>query len=188
MSRFNVALSLLAAGFLAASAAAIAEDAEGHHKHHGDWSPQQFAAMHKEMCTDRYAHHVGDLAYLEAKLSLTDAQRPLFEAWKNALLATAKSGEDACLAHTPDFSHPPTILDREAMMHQRLQMRLAALDAEGPALQSFYQSLSPDQKMALDRGPMDGPGMHGGPHGDHGPHDEPDGDGSAPAVPPPPNG
>lgn len=139
------------------------------------------AAHHKEMCVDRYAHRVGEMAYLEAKLSLTDTQHPLFDAWKNTVLSNAKAEEGACASQTPDFSHPPTILDRQAMMHQMLQTRLAALDAEGPALQSFYQSLSPEQKMALDSGPME----HGmrGPH-DHGPHDGP-GDDHGPDAPPP---
>jgi hypothetical protein len=184
MFRVKLALSVLAAGAFAVTAA-LADDS--HHQRDHQWNPADMAAHHKEMCMDRYAHRVGEMAYLEAKLSLSDTQHPLFDAWKSAVLSTAKSDADACASRAPDFSHPPTILDREAMMHQMLQTRLAALDAEGPALQSFYQSLSPDQKAALDRGPMGGRGMHGR-HGFHGPHGGPGDDGHGPDAAPPPNG
>ena len=38
----------------------------------------------QQMCQDMYAHKVGELAYLEAKLSLTAGQQPLFDHWKQA--------------------------------------------------------------------------------------------------------
>jgi len=67
--------------------------------------PQRFAAgnfdpadWHKQMCTDRYAHNVSRVAYIEAKLSLNDTQQPLFDGWRQTLLGSAKARESACLA------------------------------------------------------------------------------------------
>jgi hypothetical protein len=141
-------------------------------------SPAQMA-WHRQMCTDHYARHVGEIAYLEEKLSLTDAQRPLFESWKDVVLASAKTRASECAGMHPDFSHPPSILDREARLHDMLQKRLAEMDAQRPAMTALYQSLTPDQKHIFDgigfeHGPMygrphmhDSPGMHGGPGGGH---------------------
>jgi hypothetical protein len=114
--------------------------------HHGD-----MAAWHANMCTDRYARAVGSLAYVGAKLDLNGSQKPLFEAWKNNLLGSAKAGEAACLVHTPDMAHPPTALERAAMMHKMLEAKLAAMDSAQPSLEAFYNSLSPAQKAQVDR-------------------------------------
>lgn len=148
-----------AAVICAASAIAQASPANTNEPMHGK---MDMAAWHQERCTDRYARHVGQVAYLEAKLSLTDTQRPLFESWKDAVLSSAKSNEDACAAMHPDFSHPPSILDREARMHDMLQKRLAELDAQRPAMTALYQALTPDQKHVFDGIGHGRPGMHGG--------------------------
>ncbi len=151
--------------------------------HKGD-----MAQWHARMCTDMYAHHVGMVAELGARLDLSESQRPLFERWKTMVLDSAKSRETACLAHTPDMAHRPTLPEREAHMRERLKDRLAAMDAQEPAMDALYQSLSPAQKMELDqmghmgrhRGGMHGGMMHHGPHGgpgDDGHQPPPDGQG-----------
>jgi hypothetical protein len=127
--------------------------------HHGD--P---AAFHANMCSDRYAREAAKLAYVDAKLDLTSSQRPLFEAWKTSVLGSAKAGESACLAHRPDMAHPPTALERAAMMRKMLEGRLAAMDAAQPSLEVFYNSLSVAQKADLDRMGQD---RFGGHHGGH---------------------
>jgi hypothetical protein len=138
----------------------------------GDW--------HKQMCTDRYAHNVGRVAYIEAKLSLNDAQRPLFDGWKQTVLGSAKSRESACLARQPHMGeeHGHSVIERQARMQDMLQHRLADLTAEQPSLKALYDSLSPEQKQVFDHGDRmggRGPQGHGGWH-DHGPHgaDAPD--------------
>ncbi len=145
-------------------------------------SKTEMATWHQQMCSDRYARHVGQVAYLEAKLSLSDAQRPLFASWKDAVLGSAKSGESACLAMHHDFAHPPSSLDREARFHEMLEHRLAEMDAQRPAMTALYQSLTPDQKQVFDGIGHDRAGMHGGrgmhrggPGGWHH-HDGPSGD------------
>jgi hypothetical protein len=143
----------------------------------GNFDP---AAWHKQMCTDRYARNVGRVAYIEAKLSLTDNQRPLFDGWKQSVLGPAKSRESECLARQPHMGgHADrSVIERQAWMQQRLQHRLADLTAEQPSLKALYDSLSPEQKQVFDRpalmghGGRDGHGPHGGWH-QHGPQSGP---------------
>lgn len=129
---------------------------------HHEWMEQHkgdMAQWHARMCTDMYAHRVGMVAELGARLDLTDSQRPLFERWKSEVLENAKSHQSECAAHTPDMGHRPTLLEREAHMREHLKERLAAMDAQAPALDALYDALNPAQKMELD---------HMGHHGGHG--------------------
>jgi hypothetical protein len=129
------------------------------------------AAWHQQMCNDRFAQNAGRVAYIEARLSLTDSQRPLFDSWKQTVMGSAKARESECMAHQPQGGpHDHSILARQARMQEMLQHRLSDLTAEQPSLKSLYDSLSPQQKQVFDRG---GPEGHG-PHGDgmwHGGHD-----------------
>jgi hypothetical protein len=154
--------SVLAAGLLCAGAAfaqSAPQDGGRHHQwmeaHKGDRT--QF---HARMCNDMYAHHVGMVAELGAKLDLNESQRPLFERWKGVVLENAKSRESQCLSHQADMDHRPTLPEREARMRAHLKDRLAAMDAQAPAMDALYASLSPDQKLALDH--MGHRGMRGG--------------------------
>ncbi|HEY2032994.1 MAG TPA: Spy/CpxP family protein refolding chaperone [Rhizomicrobium sp.] len=131
--------------------------------------------MHKQVCTDHFARDAGRVAYIEAKLSLTDSQRPLFDNWKQTVLDSAKSRESECLARRPPAAgdNGPSVLVRQARMAQRLQRRFAELTTEQPSLSALYASLSPEQKQVFDR-PAGGHGLHGG-WRDHGPQgDAPD--------------
>jgi hypothetical protein len=155
--------SVLVLGALCAAPAfaqsAPQPDGARHHQwmeaHKGDMA--QFRA---QLCTDMYAHHVGMVAELGAKLDLTESQRPLFERWKGVVLENAKSHETQCQSHQANMDHRPTLPEREARMREHLKDRLAAMDAQAPAMDALYASLSPEQKMELDH--MGHHGMHGG--------------------------
>jgi hypothetical protein len=158
---------------------AVAEVVRDRHDHGGRFDEADSGAWRQEMCADRYAHDVGRMAYLESRLALSDAQRPVFGTWKSAVLAAANSQKDNCAAHAADAGHPPTILDREARQELVLKARLAALDAELPSLKSLYQVLTPEQKAVFDR-PRHGHEGHdrrGGDGWGHHDHNSPD-DGS----------
>lgn len=114
-------------------------------------SAEEMAAWHAHMCNDRYAHEAGRLAYLEASLSVTDAQRSAFNQWRDAVLSNAKAHSAACLAHSKMPDHFPNALERSAEMQKMLESKLAALQSERPALEALYQSLTPDQKKLFDR-------------------------------------
>ena len=42
------------------------------------------AAHRAQFCKDMYARKVGEMAFLEARLSLSAGQQPLFDHWKQA--------------------------------------------------------------------------------------------------------
>jgi hypothetical protein len=160
---------------------AIAQAAPAGDKHDGDHPHPDFAAWHQQMCTDQYAHRVGDMAYLETKLSLNDSQHALFAQWKDTVLSRAKDHEGKCLSRTARDGERPSLIDRESRMHDMLQARLAELDAEQPSMTSLYNSLSGDQKHVFDMMGMQrhsgehggwhhhAPGGQGMMHGEHGP-------------------
>ena len=150
---------LLAATALAAfTAPALAQSqpsADGAPMQHA-WhkpNPEQMAAWHAERCKGHYARMAGKLAYLQADLSITDAQRGAFDQWKSVVLSSAKAHEDACLAHTADGQQPMhhDAVERNARMEKMLEARLAELKSERPALEAFYSSLTPEQKKEFDR-------------------------------------
>lgn len=107
------------------------------------------------LCQDMYARQVGDLAYLGARLNLTAAQTPLFDRWKQVQLDAAKRRQGECAAQIADRgkrlkqTQPPTMLDQMTREQQMLKTRLADLDAERPALEALYASLSAAQKRQL---------------------------------------
>src|SRR5580704_7168279 len=102
-------------------------------------SPAQSAPLHKRMCQDAYAHQVGDLAYLEAKLSLTAAQQPLFDRWKSVKLDLARRGEADCATRELPFRNPAknNPVDIMARQEDTLKRRLAEMEAERPVLTAF---------------------------------------------------
>jgi len=119
----------------------------------------------KNFCVSQYARAAGHVAYLEAKLDLTTAQKPLFQKWQQSVLGSAQKNRDACVttvaAIKPDAK--PTILDRETKMEAMMTAKLDALKAQRPALEALYASLTPDQQAQLNQG------FHGGGHRGHGP-------------------
>jgi hypothetical protein len=137
-------------------------------------NPARMAEHLKQMCQDGFAREAGALAYLEARLSLTGNEKPLFERWKNVKLDIARHHTDTCAAREfPRTEKMPTIVDRMARQQDRLKNRLADLDAERPALEAFYNSMSAEQKQEFGRAAMrlmmlrerlaGGPGMERGP-------------------------
>lgn len=118
--------------------------------HH--WMMQDPVAWHKEMCGNRYARLAGRLGFLEAKLSLTDAQRPLWNTWRQAWMDDASKMKDACLADTPPQpDKPPTVVELDARREKMLSAELAGLQARRPALEALYAALTPEQKTTFDR-------------------------------------
>jgi hypothetical protein len=135
---------LAAIPFLYAGIASAQTPAASEHQH-GD-----MAAHHKEMCGDLTAHHAARLAYVETKLELTDAQKPLFNKWRQVILDNAAKAKTDCLAMTPKTDAKPTILDRQTHAEMMLAAHLDAMKASHAALQALYDSLTPAQRQVLD--------------------------------------
>ena len=118
------------------------------------------AAWHKKVCGEFYARQAAHLAYLEAKLDLTEAQRPLWAKWKQASLDGATKHRSVCQDVAPKGDTLPPAPDHEAMMEKMLTAKLQTLQATRPALVALYDALTPEQKAAFDQA--------GGHHGGHG--------------------
>jgi hypothetical protein len=108
-----------------------------------------------QMCQDLYAHKVGELAFLETKLSLTSAQAPLFARWKQASLQIAKSHESDCAARERrEPGQRRAMMTRLSMEETMLKRRLADIDAERPSLGALYAALNPAQKEEFGHAAM----------------------------------
>lgn len=129
----------------------------------------------KNFCVDRYAHAVGRMAYLEAKLNLNATQKPLYEKWSQTVLASAGKDRDACTTRAANFkpdAAKPSILDRETRLEQMMTAKLDALKTQRPSLEALYASLTPDQQAQFNQ-PFEGHhgfGGHGRGGDDHRPH------------------
>jgi hypothetical protein len=171
MSQLRIALFAAVPLLCASLAAAQAPAGAPEHRH------PDMAAMHKAMCGDHQAAQAARLAFVEAKLELTDAQKPLFAKWRQIVLDNAAKAKASCLSATPKPDAKPdiwpTIIDREAHAEMLLAARLEAMKASRPALQALYENLTPAQRQVLDhprhRG---GWNQHGGMHEGMRGHDE----------------
>jgi len=153
---------------------------------------QEMAEPRREqVCKFLYARKAGELAFLEAKLSLSASQTPLFARWKQASLDVAKQHESDCAARKPAEARGKrlSVVDRLALEEDLLKRRLSDIQTERPALSALYAALTPAQKqefgqdelhrmagrMHMMLGMMDHPGMGPGPmgHGPIGPPPEP---------------
>jgi periplasmic protein CpxP/Spy len=115
--------------------------------------PQDMQRHFAQMCTDQYPVAAGEVAFLEAKLALTDKQKSLFERWKAVKLANAKARAADCPA-IRQHDKPPSAIDRMKMEQRMLQARLDDIRSQLPALESLLNSLTDEQKDALDQGTM----------------------------------
>jgi hypothetical protein len=105
------------------------------------WNPQQ-------RCIDRLAWRAARRAYIEAKLDLTNEQRPLWDKVQSVAESEQKKERQFCdqLKPGPEM----TVLDRIDREQQFLSARLDALQSAKPAVQALYQSLTPEQKAIFD--------------------------------------
>ncbi|WP_017757196.1 Spy/CpxP family protein refolding chaperone [Pseudacidovorax intermedius] len=162
--------SLLAAGLLACAAFAASAQpapsapAEGapppagmHGQRHGKaMDPQQRMERMKE-------HHAKRMEALKAKLQLTPAQQPAWDAYASAFTPPARppaAREDLAKLSTPER------LDRMQARQAERQARFAKV---ADATRGFYAQLSPQQRQTFDAETL--PRMHARgehPHG-HGP-------------------
>jgi hypothetical protein len=104
----------------------------------------------EQICRDVYAGKAGELAFLEAKLSLDARQAPLFARWRQASLEIAKQNEGDCAGPRRDLRRP-SVVDRMTLEEDLLKKRLADIQAERPALTALYNALTPAQKEEFSR-------------------------------------
>jgi hypothetical protein len=134
------------------------QEASEHGQDGGEW--------HQKRCVERYARKLGRLAYLEARLTLTEQQRSVWNKWRQIKVDAAEQRRSHCLQHQPKEGPNPTVLEREAQLEKRLAARLQQLQASRPALQALYEALSSEQKIVFDQ--RAGWHRHHWHHGRHG--------------------
>ena len=128
---------------------------------HRHFTHMRDPASAKNMCIEHFARSAGRLAYLEAKLQLSTDQQPLWNKWADATSAGNGTMRDDCIAAVPAKDTPKTALDRDSTIEKLLSDKLDALKTARPALEALYQSLTPEHRVAFDRGTQLGHRMGG---------------------------
>jgi len=113
----------------------------------GDAREEMTQPRREQVCKFLYARKAGELAFLEAKLSLSTNQAPLFARWKQASLDVAKQHESDCSGRTRPAGKRFSVVDRLALEENLLKRRLSDIQAERPALGALYAALTPAQKQ-----------------------------------------
>jgi len=150
-----IALAALSLGGAAAGAQAQAQapqapQAHAGHAGHADMTPEQHQARMAERMAKRRAA-------LHDALKITPAQEPAF----NAFIASMKPAHHGDRAQWASMTAPERMAKGIAMMQARLD-----------ALNTFYSTLTPEQKKLMDQEAMRHHGEHGwhGERGEHGWH------------------
>ena len=103
----------------------------------------------EQICKFLYARKAGELAFLEAKLSLSINQAPLFARWKQASLDVAKQHESDCATRkrpTEARGKRLSVVDRLTLEEDLLKRRLSDIQTERPALTALFAALTQAQK------------------------------------------
>jgi LTXXQ motif family protein len=120
----------------------------------------------KSVCLEQIARRAGNRTYIKTRLELKPEQ---MTAWN----AFAKASDDAdvkdtarCNALPTEMKERPNYVDRLTMEENVMKARVERIEAVKPSLVAVYDTLSPEQKVVLDRprGMMGREGHHhGGP-------------------------
>jgi LTXXQ motif family protein len=102
----------------------------------------------RQRCIDRLAWHAARRAYVETELNLTPEQRPLWDKLQSIAQSAQQRERQLCNGLKPDTEL--TMLDRLDRAQQFLSARLDALQVAKPAVQTLYQSLTPEQREIFD--------------------------------------
>jgi hypothetical protein len=113
----------------------------------GEWGPMM--GMGRMMMGDSGRHMGGRLAFFEAELGITEAQRPLWDAY-------AKAARDAAASmatmhgRMQGMQTAPSLPERLALMEEMMANRLAALQTVRGEATALYEALSPAQREVAD--------------------------------------
>ena len=132
---------------------------------------EQMASRQAQFCADRQASQAARFTYIQERLKMTAAQKPLFDRWKAAVQSQNAARQADCGKPRPApgaNAARPTLPERNARMEEMLKSRLASLEATRGPQEALYNALSADQKPLFEgAGRRGGPGMGMG-RGGHG--------------------
>jgi hypothetical protein len=114
-----------------------------------EWHHGMGGAYSVQNCAESDAHLAGMFAYAEARLKLTDAQKPAFKTLTDTIKAAHEPVSKLCtdLAAQPEPTTLPARLDR---MQKAMDARSEAMHKALPAVSQFYATLTPDQQKVAD--------------------------------------
>ena len=118
----------------------------------------------KAFCLDRVARRAGNRTYLKIKLDLKPDQMTAWDAFAKASDAADVKDTARCNALPSEMKERPNYVDRLTMEETYMKARVERIEAVKPSLTALYNTLSPEQKTALDR-PRPMGGMMGRHHG-----------------------
>jgi hypothetical protein len=101
------------------------------------------------LCENREARTAGMLAFAERRLGITEAQRPAWDAFRQAVEASGAPVREAC-AELAGADRPSTLPQRLARMERMGDAHLSQLKAVRPALDTLYAQLTPEQRESAD--------------------------------------
>ncbi|MEI8393750.1 MAG: Spy/CpxP family protein refolding chaperone [Rhodospirillaceae bacterium] len=116
----------------------------------------------QKMCEDVDAHHAAMLAYAEAKLKITDAQKPAWTKFSETAKNAHANITKLC-AEVKDQPAPKTLPERLVRAEKLAKAHYAQLEILVPAVEEMYKVLTPEQQKIADALKV---GAHG--HGHHG--------------------
>jgi len=99
----------------------------------------------------REARFEGHLAYMRARLGITDEQAPLWDALAENLRNNMNERIEARSEPRDPDAGPPSVLERLEREQERLAARIDHLDATASALTPLYDALDDEQKEIADR-------------------------------------
>jgi hypothetical protein len=123
---------------------------------------QMMPMMHQMMMGQQYGmgmpyeHVEGRIAFLKTELKITDAQKPHWDAFADALRAIAKTHQ-AMHEQMAKGDMPSSWPERLAFQQKALSTRLNSLNALEAAAKPLYASLADEQRKLADQllsGPM----------------------------------
>jgi hypothetical protein len=107
-----------------------------------------------QFCDDMKARQAARFTFIEERLKLTTAQKPLFDRWKSAVESVAADRQANCGKARPggEAAARPSLPERNTRMEERLKTRLADLEKTRGPQEALYNALSEDQKTLFERG------------------------------------
>jgi hypothetical protein len=108
--------------------------------------PQQKRIAPKEMCHRIFEMKVARIGQMATAMKLTDAQKPLFEAWRKVRLEVDGGWPCPLPAIGTDVPTPKR-LDSQILV---LRYEVESLEKEKPAAVALYDTLTPDQRAIFD--------------------------------------
>jgi hypothetical protein len=110
----------------------------------------------RAMCDEQVARRAGFRTYIKIRLNLKPEQMTAWSAFEKAADDVTTKEIARCAALPAEVKTPPTFVDRMNVREEALKTRLAAMEAVKPSMLALYNTLTPEQKVVLDRPFMGG--------------------------------